>query len=258
MKKMLVLLLMLVATVFAACVQIPPAELSKSLCDSYAANGENINAGCCYYQSGDWGDCSLYFLKGARHAEMLWDLNRGSFEQGGLAKQYYNPEYYPSSGLGSETGVCLYNYGDTALTAKVQSYYDWIHYYGYGGEDKPPFDMDVVITSLENTLHPATPTATPEPTVVPPTPKPTVAPTATPVPQEENNWAVPLIILVIIVVVGYLLLNKKKHGGNQSPKYPESMEKPAGHKGYLYKAAQKAKEEHKAKPAHHKNHKKKK
>lgn len=249
MKKTIAILLILMATVFATCAQIPAENLSKQLCDSYAADGENINAGCCYYQVGEWGKCSLYLLKGARHAEILWDLNRGSFDQGAVAKQYYNPEYYPSSGLGSETGVCLHNYGNDALTKKIEDYHNWIIYYGYGGKDKPPFDMDVTIASLESAILPPEPTATAAPTVAP-TAKPTVrAPTATPLPQSENNWTVPLIILVIIAVVGYLLLTRRKPA---EPKYPESMEKAVKHKGYLHHVAEKAKEEHTAKkPEHH-------
>ena len=255
MKKTIVILLMLLATVFATCVRIAPADLSKSLCDGYAADGQNINAGCCYNQLGDWGECTLYLLKGARHAEILWDLNRGPFDEGTLAKQYYNPEYYPSSGLGSETGVCLYNYGDSALTAKVQSYYDWIHYYGYGGPDERPFDMDTLIGSLETTLHPPAPTATPKPTIKVPTAMPTAIPTAAPTPEGDNGWVVPVVLLVIAAVVGYLFFTRKG-GKSSSPKYPESMDKPAEHKGYIHHVAEKAKEEHEAK--HRKMHKKKK
>ncbi len=238
MKKILALLLMLMAAAFAHCT--PMDNPSKALCENYASSSSYINAGCCYKQIGDWGECTLNLLKGARHAEILWDLNRGPFEQGGIAKQYYNPEYYPSSGLGSDMGVCLHNYGDSALTEKVAAYYNWIKYYGYGGQEQPPFNMDQLIASFESSLYPQAPAATPAATPKQArqhTPIPTPLPTA----EEENGWVLPVMLLVIIVVVGYLIFVRKKASPKQLAQ-PKPAEKLEPHKGYLYKAAQRARE----------------
>ncbi len=205
---------MLVATSFAACSVLQPDQRTLGHCQEELNKGEIINAGCCYYFVEEWGDCALYLLKGARAAELEWDLNKGSFDAGSTAKQYYNPEYYPSSGLGSETGVCLNGYGDSALTQDVAQYYNWIKFYGYGGEDDPPFDMGAKIDALENKLHPpakeveATPTATPKPTAAP------AAATATPEPTGEgDNTGVMLVVAVVILgAVGYFIYTKKKPG----------------------------------------------
>ncbi|MFC2175207.1 hypothetical protein ACFLQ2_05105 [archaeon] len=213
MKRVLVILLMLITTAFAACNVLPVDQRTIGHCQQFVNKGEIINAGCCYYQIEEWGDCVLHLLTGAREAEIEWDLNKGSFDAGSRAKQYYNPTFYPSSGLGSETGVCLNGYGDSALTADVTQYYNWIQFYGYGGEDEPPLDMGARIAELENELHPKAPE--PESTATPTavatadaTPAPTIAPDTT---TTEDNTIVMLIVAALILgVVGYFIFLKKK------------------------------------------------
>lgn len=259
MKKALLIMLLLSVAVFGKCQLIPEAELSTTLCDSYADANEYINAGCCYMQVEEWGNCVFYILKGAHYNEILWDLNQGSWDAGTKAKQYYNPEFFVSSGLGSETGVCLNGYGDTALTAEIHQYYEWIQFYGYGGEDVPPFDMGDKIDALDAKLHPPEVIATPTPV---PTSAPVVTPvpTAPPAPEETDNTGVLLVVAVLILGVVAFFIFKRKGSAAPVVAIPEPSTSEPKREGYLYKAAEKAKESHKKEEKkHHKKpkHKKK-
>lgn len=222
MKQIMILftlVLMVAGTALGACINLQPSQAYLGNCEQFSNKGEILNAGCCFYQIEEWGKCSLHFLKGARAAEILWDLNEGDFNKGATARQYYNPEFYPSTGLGSETGVCLYNYGDMDLMDDVDDYYDWIVYY-YTDQD-PPFDMDAKIATLEAKLYPPAATPTPEATATPAaTVAPTAIPTAVAAPSaaEDNTGVLLLVALVIVAAVGYFMYTKKKPAGKKKKK----------------------------------------
>ena len=228
MKQLMILftlMTLVVGTALGACAMLPASEATLGNCQQFANKGEVLNAGCCFHQIGEWEECTYWFLRGAREAEIEWDLNKGSFDKGATARQYYNPQFYPSTGLGSETGVCLYNYGDTALREKVDNYYDWIVY--YYTDEEPPFDMDAEIAALKNKAYPPAPEeeATPVPTAVA-TPVPTAAPTAvaTPEPEADNTGVLLIVALVLVGVVGYFMYTKKKPGKKKEEHHKRSEE----------------------------------
>jgi len=164
MNKLLVIIgttLLIAAAALAGCNPLPAAQAVAATCEQYVNDGSYINAGCCYKQIGNFDDCTLYFLKGARQSEMVW--NRGEdFTAGTAAMAYYYVEYWANSGLGSDMGVCATKHGDTALVQDLKDYHTWMQKFiidsAYNGE--PPFDMDARIAALQQTLHP-----TPVPTI---------------------------------------------------------------------------------------------
>lgn len=158
MNKLTVMLtLALLGTAFAC---LPLSGATLGTCQEFVNEQKYIDAGCCYKQFKEWGNCTLYLLKGARADEIKWNRGTGS-SNGATARQYYYIEYWPSSGLGSDMGVCASMYGDENLIDNIKKYYTWMQQYVIDSQynDDPPFDMDAFITAFENKLHSKTPEA---------------------------------------------------------------------------------------------------
>ncbi len=210
MKQIVILLtiaLVLSVSASAFCLKLDANEAYLGNCNQMVNKGEYVDAGCCFKQIEEYGDCILYLLKGAHEAEILWDGGDGDYDKRNIALEYYNTEFYPSSGLGSDMGVCLNGYNDADLKLDVNNYYDWMVYKEM--TEDAPYDMNTKIKSLENVLHPKAPvsTATPQPSLfATATPEPSLV--ATP-PTPEDNTGVLLIVAVILVAIVVVLITQK-------------------------------------------------
>ncbi|MBN3037052.1 MAG: hypothetical protein JW834_01260 [Candidatus Diapherotrites archaeon] len=149
--KTLILSILLFAAAFAAC-------------QDFVSDGKYVEAGDCYRVAGEWNKCVLYYLKAANEAEVKWDGGVGPYQYKSTAMKYYNPEFYTTSGLGSDTGKCLHELGDAEITAKVQAYYDWLQYFLPTRPTEKPFDIKEFIYDMDAAIFPTVPA---EPVEVP-------------------------------------------------------------------------------------------
>jgi hypothetical protein len=181
---------------------------SLSAAEHWYSVEEYQKAGDCYRESQEWGKCVLAYLKTGRISEGEWDLNKGPISAGSIARTMYDTTYYPSSGLGSDMGKCLFEHKDTVLIAEITAYKNWMDMYVVNGGN-PPFDMDSKIVTLEAKEFPAAP-APQQP--VPPAPaeekKPVAAapPAAPTAPPKQQGFDMGMIVMLALALFGLVLL----------------------------------------------------
>jgi hypothetical protein len=200
---------------------VAPAAFAAQIpaCDALIkdkSSSDYVNTGDCYKKNKEWGLCTLYYMKAARTAELAWNKKP---PVPSVSLKYYNPEYYQATKLGSDTGICAFNYGDSDLVNKLEDYYDWLQFYVINNQPPAPFDMGAVITALEEKLipkveEPTGPTGPTEPT----------EPTGPEVVEQPKGFdlgsllplvgfaVVALIVLAVVIGAAAFFLTRKPAG----------------------------------------------